>query len=82
MREWFRVFYAILKDVWDRRSFQSSNAFEKGTCLLAYRVGLNIHVADPMAWWSIERELKHEWARLFLPNTCVPADKSLKALVV
>ncbi len=57
MREWFRVFYAILKDVWDRRSFQSSNAFEKGTCLLAYRVELNIHVADPKARWPIERVL-------------------------
>ncbi len=34
------------KDVWVGHRYQSSNVFEKGTCLLAYRVELNIHFAD------------------------------------
>ncbi len=46
MRAWLRVLYAILKDVLVKHSLQLSNAFEKGTCLLAYRVELNIHFAD------------------------------------
>ncbi len=92
MRERVRAFFAILKDVWVRHSEQSSNAFEQGTCLLAYRVELNIHSADSLlnlqGLVALENEdsmvmrLKHEWTRLFLPNACVPAYKSPKGLVV
>ncbi len=52
MREWLRVFCAILKDVCVRHSKQSSSAFEKGTGLLAYCVELNIHFADSQPNWQ------------------------------